>query len=254
MKRIIPFFASLLVIAFFSSCQKQVDWNDITTPVAPTPASKIKTYTEDVNITGGSRVVTTFNLEYDASNRLVSMTSASNPGDKFLFQYSSNSFTTDIYNSNSLTIHQVSFLNSFSLVDSTFQYNDTQDTMTEKYLYNSAKQLVKLKEYDYKKSTGAVLYNTHDYLYDNIGNQISDKDSFSVTTYEYTNLKYDFALGPDHFYKAKNLVKTTQYTSGGSTGTLNHTYTFDSNNRLSTETITGSSNGTSYVVIRTYTY
>jgi hypothetical protein len=254
MKLFSPFFISLVAIALFSSCQKSVEWDDITTPVTPTPSSKIKTYTEDVNITGGSRVVVTFNLEYDASNRLISMTSTSNPGDKFLYNYSANSFTADIYNSNVLEIHQVSYLNSFSLVDSTFQYNNTQDTMTEKYLYNSAKQLVKLKSYDYKKSTGAVLYNTHDYLYDNNGNQISDKDMFSVTTYEYTDLKYAYTLGPDHLYKAKNLVKTTKYTSGGSTETLNHAYTFDSINRLSTETITGSENGASYVITRTFTY
>jgi hypothetical protein len=252
MKVINTFFISLFVIAFFSSCQKQVDWGDITAPA--TPSGNVKTYTEDVTISGGGRVVTTFNLEYDAGNRLVSMTSASNPGDKFLFQHRSNSYTLDIYNANLLAVHQVAFLNSFSLVDSTFQYNDTQDTMTEKYLYNSAKHLVKMKQYDFKKSTGAILYNTHDYLYDNNGNQISDKDSSSTTTYEYTDLKNDFVLGPNYFYKTKNLVKTTKYTSGGSTETLNHTYAFDSNKRLTTETINGSGNGTSYVVIKTYTY
>jgi hypothetical protein len=179
------------------------------------------------------------------------MISASSPGDKFIYQYSGNSITMDLYNSNVLSIHETFFLNSFSFVDSTLQYNDTKDTMTEKYFYNSNKQLIKLKQYDFTTSTGAVLFETTDYTYDGTGNLISLSTGSELTTYEYSTLLNTLSIGPGILPQAKYLVSKTTYTSGGSTTVLTHTYTFDSSNRLTTEKIVTSDGD---ILIKTYTY
>ena len=90
------------------------------------------------------------------------------------------------------------------------------------------------------------------YSYDNIGNLIKDVGKYSVTTYDYyPNLMnpvlflHPFLPGP------KLLIKTTTANQGGTITVLNHTYTFDGNNRLSTEKVIAD-NGE--ILIRTYTY
>jgi YD repeat-containing protein len=245
---ILPF----IMIVFFS-CKK-----DTTTPDPnpnPNSKSKIKTYTEDIT-TIGNHFAVTFNLNYDANDRLTSIVSTSNPGDKFLIQYTStNTFTLDIFNSNELEIHELFFLNSSSLVDSSFQYNSSNDTTTEKYLYNASKQLIIKKEFDYSKSTGSQLWNTHNYTYDGSGNMTSDIDDFSQSTYDYTNLVADiplFFFDGTYSGKSINLVKTSTYSSGGATEVTNHTYTFDSQNRLITERAVNATTGD--IVVKTYTY
>lgn len=247
--------AGIAAIIFFSSCQKELSPDTATTPNGGTGSSsnKIKTYTEDVTVSGSHSSIT-LNINYDGSNRITSMVSATSAGDKFVFEYpASNTFNMDLYNSNVLSIHEQYLLNSFSFLDSTFQYNDTHDTMTEKYFYNASKQLVKLNEYDYSKSTGAVLWNSHTYTYDANGSTITDTDLSSVTTYDYyTNLAYNFSFLSLGMPQPKFFVKTTKITSGGSTETYDHTYKFDSSNRLTTETITDASTGDT--VIKTYTY
>ena len=109
--RMNKFFQGIIICLVLASCQKELASTDPSTPGNPTPAtSKVKTYTEDVNVSG-NHTVTTFNLSYDASNRVVSIVSASSPGDKFVFQYSSGNFTMDLYNSNVGTIHEIFFVN-----------------------------------------------------------------------------------------------------------------------------------------------
>ncbi|MGN6530796.1 MAG: hypothetical protein ACTHK0_03455, partial [Ginsengibacter sp.] len=138
------------------------------------------------------------------------------------------------------------------LVDSTFQYNDTQDTMTEKYTYNANRQLILLKQYDYGKLTGAELFSQEKYEYDNNGNMVKMTDNYSVTTYEYyPDLLNNLTLGTPYFQMAKNLVKTTKVNEGGDVETLNHVYTFDDNKRITSETVTASSGA---VVVKSYTY
>ncbi|KAA9039087.1 hypothetical protein FW778_09615 [Ginsengibacter hankyongi] len=236
---------AIIIAISFTSCQKEKS-NDPNNPAS----SKVKTYTEDAT-EGGTHSVITFDVTYDASNRPVSLISESSPGDKFVLQYGSGSFTLDLYNSNVVSVHEVSFLNSNSLIDSTFQYNDTSDSTTEKYIYNSAKQLITLKEYDYSKANGTQLFNTTNYTYDSNGNPQSETDDFSVTTYEYTTFVNNLVFMPTYLPVAKNLVKTTTVTSGGSSSVLNHSYTFDGSNRLSTEKITDD-NGN--ILIKSYTY
>jgi hypothetical protein len=246
------FLTGIIICLVLASCQKELASTDPSTPGNPTPAtSKVKTYTEDVSVSG-SHTVNTYNLSYDASDRLTAVVSASSPGDKFVFQYSNGSFTMDLYNSNVVAIHEVFFVNSNSLVDSTFQYNDTNDSSTEKYEYNTSKQLTKVTEYDYSLVTGSIVDNVTNYLYDSNGNAIKVTDNFSVTTYDYyTNLVNNIQIFPYEVY-SKGLIKTGIYDDGsGDILTAAHTYTFDSANRLitdKTELDTGD------VVIKSYTY
>jgi hypothetical protein len=235
------------IAAVFTSCQKEP------TPATSgiPPSAKVKTYTEDVTSPGGNSVIT-FNVTYDSNDRLISMVSAASAGDRFEFQYSNNGLIFELYNSNVLSIHEVLFLNSSSLLDSTFQYNDTNDSTTEKYFYNNAMQLTTRKEYEYSLVTGSVLFNTDNYFYDADGNVIKATDDNSITTYDYyPDLPDNLVLVPSHLPRNKNLVKTTTSDSGGYVTTLSHSYTFDSNNRLLTETIIAD---TGEKVIKTYTY
>ena len=244
-------FTVLITLPFLFSCQKPFNDPD---PPPQSPGSQLflpKTYTEDYTSSVSGHSVITFNLSYDASDRLISMISAASPGDKFIYQYSGNTVTMDLYNSNLISIHEIFYLNSSSFIDSTLQYNDTKDTSTEKYLYNSNKQLLKLIEYDYTTATGAEIDNIHNYLYDANGNLIKENDNSGEITYEYSTLLNTLSVGLDLLPRSKYLVKTTSFSIGGTTGILNHTYTFDSSNRLTTEKIVAD---TGEVAIKTYTY
>ena len=239
---------AVCAILFFASCQKGID--DLTTTTTASSSSRPKTYSESIYYSGGGHDSVTFNLAYDANGRLISMVSTSSPGDKFIYQYSGNKITMELFNSGLLSIHQESYLNSFSLIDSTFQYNDTHDTSTEKYLYNSNKQLMTVKEYN-KTGSGYVLENTHTYLYNANGDVVKDTDLYAVISYEYSTYVNTFSMGYDFLPNSKHLVSKTIYTSGGSTVTLTHTYTFDSSNRIVAERI-DSSDGD--FQIKSYTY
>jgi len=254
MKATFPLLAFILVI-LFSSCQKEISGEILpgTTPDTTTTSYLVKTYTEDITSSVIGNSVTTYDLSYDAQNRITSLVSESNTGDKSVYTYpSSNAITMELFNGGSLSIHENFFLNSYSLVDSTLQYNDESDTSTEKYIYNSAKQLTTYKEYTYTTASGAVLENVHTYTYDNNGNVLGEKDYDSEISYEYySDLKATAIVGPNIFYLSKNLVKKTTYTYGSITATIDHTYTFDNKNRLTSEKAVYN---TGDIVIRKYTY
>lgn len=250
--RTINLLFSLGILFIFTSCQKELSPGDPSNPGTP-PAitSKIKTYTEDVTDANGHTVVT-FNVNYDASNKVTSLVSTSNTGDKFVYQYTSNSFVVDLYNSGALSVHDIIFTNNNGFPDSAFQYNDTNDTTTDKYYYNSSNQLIKDIEYDY--STGvSTESDTYVYDYDANGNVSSVRDDFSVTTFDYyTDKINNISLPGPPPLPNKNPVKTTTYDDGsGDIVVIHHTYTFDSSNRILTETDTAD-NGD--VGIKTYTY
>lgn len=241
--------AIITSVILFSSCSKDKN------PQPSNNSDKVKTYTEEFNSPTEGNSVVTFNLGYDANNRVTSITSATSPADKFVISYTSGSkYSMDLYSSANGTIHEDFFLNSNSLVDSTLQFTDDEDTTTEKYFYNSANQLIKLNEYDYY--SGPELYNTTHYTYDNSGNLLQSSDTNGqVDTYDYyTDLVY---VLPQIFPgtgspKKMNLVKTHTVTSNGyPVGSSTTTYTFDSSNRIST-IIETADDGT--VVTKTFTY
>jgi hypothetical protein len=127
MRKIIFPFLAISSVILFSSCQKDAGAD------SPTSTDRVKSYTEDITSGSIGNSVTTYNLTYDGSNRITSLISASNSGDKFLFTYNSAAtFSMEIFNSNIRVIHEDFFLNSNSYPDSTYQYNNTGDTSTEK--------------------------------------------------------------------------------------------------------------------------
>lgn len=241
--------AAFAGILFFFSCSKETSISNDT----PLSGAWPKTYTEDVTSSSLGHVVETFNLSYDGDHRMVSMVSASNPGNKFLYQYNgSSSYTMDLYLNNELNIHEKLWVNSLSFIDSTFQYNDTHDTLTEKYIYNSAKQLIQKNEYDYSTANGSVLSNTTHYTYDNNGNLIKESDDYSTTQYDYYFDKpYSLNFSAAYFPLPKYFVKTETYDDGSDIVTLTHTYTFDGSNRLISDKAVSSDGG---IVIKSYTY
>lgn len=248
------------MVFFFVSCQKEITFDvgssvDSTgTPGPGTPGTGssflVRTYTEKISSAAGTDS-TTFNLTYDSKNRVVSIISASNAGDKFVYKYNANNtYTMDLYNSNALSISGTFFINSFNLVDSLVQINDTQDTTTEKILYDGNKRPVQMREYD--RVAGAnVLFKTIFYDYDTNGNLISETSGSKKTTYTHNSLLDNLSMGQVFNYRNKNLVQTTTTNASGSNITANHTYTFDSQNRQTSEKITVSSGESA---TKTYTY
>lgn len=237
-------FVACIATMFVSSCQKNVD--EKLDPSTPRP----KTYTEDQTSSAG-HMVGTYNLSYDASGRLTSMAEANTPGNKFVYKYGTNSYTMDVYFGNTVVIHETVFLNGVPYVDSTIQYNYTGDTTAEKYIYNSANQLIQVIEYT-RSSSGVTVDNVTTYTYDSNGDPVKETDLVSSTTYDYyIDLPYTLAVGLAYYPLPKHLPKTTTISSGGTTTVLHHTYIFDSSKKLISETVT-SDNGE--VIIKSYTY
>jgi len=236
-------------IFFLFSCKKDNNTPDNQNHSYP------KTYTEDVRSSVLGNSVTTYNLTYDANNRLISTISIPAPPTlKFVYTYAANnSFTLDLYNYGVLNIHEIFWLNASSLVDSTFQYNDTNDSSTEKYIYNSSKQLIQLKNYDYDVS-GSALNSTTNYTFDNSGNVTKeDNDLGSTITYVYyTDLLNTLSLGKTFIPQTVNLIKSATTVSGGNSETATHFYTFDSSNRQIKDSI--ATDVGDLTVIKSYTY
>lgn len=254
-KSIQQIFVAAVVILILSSCQKEAT-NDIDTSTQnpSTNLTKVKTYTEDATSNGG-HYVETFNLTYDGNNRLLSLISTSNPGNKLVYQYNAdNTYTMDIYEGGVLSIHELFFVNNLPFVDSTLQFDaPRKDTTTEKYIYNSNKQLVTLKEYDYSKATGSTLLNQVNYQYDNAGNQVKELHKTATITYDYyPDRLNNLFVGLIYFQQSKNLLKTTTYIVPGALNeVINHTYTFDSSDRVTSEKAVDSNGDVS---IKSYTY
>jgi hypothetical protein len=256
MKILLVVVALSISLLSITSCQKEVagdiintgDTTGIPVPNQNNPTFRVKTYTEDVTTPNG-HIVVSFNLTYDSQGRVTSMTTPSG-ADRFVYQYNTNnSYTLDLFVSNALSIHGIFYINSIGLVDSSLQYNDTKDTSSEKYLYDANKRLLQLRQYDISNSN-SILFNTSRYEYDAKGNVVKETDNTSQTTYEYNNLPNSLDMGDKYFTKNTNLTKKTTY-SGSFNGTSDHTYTFDSLNRVTSEKIV-TSNGE--VASRIYTY
>jgi hypothetical protein len=258
MKAVVIVLGVFLSVLSFSSCQKEVtgeivgSTDSTNVPGSPTgnAAFRVKTYTEDVTSPQG-QFVSTYNLSYDTQGRLSNLVSSSG-ADRYVYTYDlNNTFILDIFSNNVLSVHQLSYLNSYKLVDSTVQYNiTTGDTTTEKYIYDANKLLVQYKEYDVINKR-SELTSTTSYQYDANRNITKETTGSSQISYEYyPNFVNTLNLGDVYFSRNSNLTKTTTY-SGSFSQTLNHTYTFDTMNRITSEKITVSSGE---VVIRSYTY
>ena len=233
----------IAVILLLASCKKDSE--------TATPSTQVKTYTEDVT-SSATHMAVTYNVSYDGNGRITALESTTG-NNKFVYTYpTATTYSMEIIESNALSIHVDFFLNSFSLVDSSLQYNDTHDSTTEKYNYNSAKQIISLKSYNYSKLNGSILDEMHTYTYDANGNQVKDiSSSGSVVTSDYSTTANTLSFGLPYNYVPPFLVQKTTTVKGGSTVVINYTYTFDSSNRITSEKDIYS---TGEVVIKTYTY
>lgn len=248
-------FVVLSASILFFSCKKSDNTDQTSNP------DKVKTYSESVTSSDGSEIFVTYNITYDANNRITGVIPVTTLGTKFLFTYpSDNKFSLDLYNSGLLSIHEDVFLNSNSLYDSTFQYNDTNDTTTEKYFYNSNNQLIALNEYDYSKNSGSEISGVTTYSYDSDGNVVKATDTNNqVETFEYyPDLIYAMPFINPYLNqglkasKKMNLLKTHTVTSNGYlVGSATITYSFDTENRVNSITQTSDDGA---IVVQTFTY
>jgi len=241
---------ALLLTLFISSCKKE----NSNEPSNNNP-NKLKLYIEDATNTSFGKI-DSFSVSYDANNRLSALT---NPNLKFVYTYSTSSFTLDLYEYNQLAIHEIYYINSSSLVDSTLQYNNTNDTTTEKYFYNG-KLLTKLITYDYSTSGGAEIYSENDYTYDNNGNAIKEVDSDgngdvnTISTFTYTDKPLNFSTSPSYLPVASKYLPATKSQTDGSgnpIATVTYSYVFDSQGRVTKETDSFDNGET---VVRSYVY
>jgi len=217
-------------------------------------AGKLKTYIEDVQTTY-THETDTFAVTYDNDDRIISLAS---PILKFQYTYHATSFTLDLYENNRLSIHEISYLNSIPLVDSTFQFNDTNDSTTEKYAY-SGNLLTRKTAYSY--STGNITVDTRDdYTYDNNGNMVQDVQTDgqanvnAITTYTYTTIPLSVTVNPIYFPQQSKYFPATEKQMDGNgsvIAAITYTYMFDSGGRVVKETDTIEGVGTA---IKTYIY
>ncbi|MDB5277454.1 MAG: hypothetical protein JWR61_2409 [Ferruginibacter sp.] len=115
-------------VGLLGSCKKENS-----TKSQSTGGLKVKTYTENIVSSSLGNLISTYNLGYDDSDRIISVTSATSAGDKFLFSYpSAGKYSVDIYNGNVLSIHSDAYTNIAGFIDSTFQYNNSRDFSSEK--------------------------------------------------------------------------------------------------------------------------
>lgn len=238
--------ACTLLFLAFVSCKKG---NDASVSISDLP----KTYTEDYRSSAYSGVVH-YNLTYDNKGRLTSLAATPEPAIvKFLYQYpDEKTVIMDLYSSGQLSIHEKFWLNSFSHVDSTLQYDDSQDTSTEKYFYDPNHLLTKYNTYDYAGSV-STLSNQTQYTYDNNGDALTETDYSGTKNYTYyTDLPYTLTTGQSYLTVPKYFIKTTSSNSSGTLLTATHYYKFDGSNRLIQDSayVTGAD----AILVKTYGY
>ena len=236
---------SLGIALFLAACQKDKQ------PDANSNVLKVKNYSEKVVSSDGDSIVANYNLSYDANNRITALSQVEVPGNKFLFIYESDSkYSMEIYLKGALSIHEDFFLNSRHSIDSTYQYNDEEDTTSEKYLYNANNQLTTVKEF-----YNSVVDNVTTYTYDNNGNVVKTTDTDNeVETFDYyPDLVFAMPFtNPLQSTTPAHLIKNHKITSNGYVvANIVSTYTFDSKNRISTITQTLDDGS---VAIQTFTY
>jgi hypothetical protein len=242
----LTFFA--LAVFVLISCKKNSGTN------ASGTANKLKTYIETDQVNGTTQS-DTFAVSYDNDNRITGLVS---PNLKEIYAYQSKSYTLDLYVSGALSIHENFYINGSSLVDSTLQYNNTNDTTTEGYVYNGT-VLTTLFTYNYINNIASI-DSRDDYTYDNSGNVLKDVQSDGygnvnlIYAYTYTTYPLNARINPTYYpLQAKFLPATLKLTDGfgNSQGSITYTYVFDSSNRLTKETDTDNAGNVS---TKTYIY
>lgn len=253
----IPFF--IVLVLTFCSCQKEIENYAAGTDSTSIPSGSflVSTYSEDLYAVNApnEHVKDSFKLSYDSKGRQISLVplNSAGSGSKVLYNYSaSNQITLDLYDDNQLSTHEIIYLNSYGYFDSTYQFSNDGDTLTEKYFYDTNRQLLQLNSYDYSSTTGAELSSIATYEYDSEGNKIKETEDGDVTTYTYANhVINNLDIGLNILKPSKYLPDTETHMMGSTTETVTHIYAFDNKNRLIMDKAE-LSNG--YVAIKQYTY
>lgn len=231
----------------FHSCSKEKS------PENNNNNSKVKSYTEAI-ASSNFNFSMTYHLSYDGKNRITAITPEGSSDSKISFTYQSNErYSMELYNSGNLEIKQDYFLRN-SLLDSTIQYNNSKDTMSEKYYYDANKRLVSKIEFEH--DSGPFATNSIQFTYDEAGNMVKSTDSDrNIETFEYyPDLVYAMPVTAPFFenIQKSRLIKSSNLTRNGTVLKSSvSTYTFDSKDRISTITET-LSDGT--VLTKSFTY
>lgn len=252
----IPFNRFLLfavcTVGFLSACKKEESFELPGNPnVVAVNANKVsKLYYKYTVAFPAYTDSTTYYLTYDASDRLTIAADSAVPANRQVFTYSNGSYTWDDINLG-YTDHHINFLNTSLLVDSTY-YDASGLIITERYLYNNSNKLIKEKLYDNGGGT-LQLSHTVDHTYDASGNMIQSVESTGTTTAReyYPNLNNVYMGEVYEPVRARNLEKKRIITSTTGTEIVNTTYTYDSQNRVVTQSSISSTGDTEFFK---YTY
>jgi hypothetical protein len=196
---------------------------------------------------------------YDANGKIASIIDEFEES-KYVFNYSvSNKLEVNETNSKSnvFKANLAAYLLVNGKPDSIFQYNDSQDFITQKFVYNSSNQLIQIKNYGYDKSINEYYLKVPtNFLYDFKGNIISKKtvstDSiiFSSITNTFNNVASSLEImNPNLPERLINLDinRNINYF-------INYSYTFDTNNKVATETRTQTKPNNSFFNIEQVSY
>ena len=235
-----------LIIILSASCKKES---------ADNATHKLKTYTEDVTAVGIGHVVETFNINYDEEDRITSVVSATKSGHRWEYQYlKEDKFSFDKIEDNKVTVHTSCFINtSLSLIDSTYEYNNRNDTVSMKYLYDNENRIVMQKEYIHSYLIPTPVWvNTIKYQYDLNGTLTKKTDSYSEISYRYDAENENTVQIEPFFFPVQHKLPTHTYTTRwGLLTTIEHSYSYDDHKRLISEKAI-SSDGR--VTVKSYTY
>lgn len=253
----LAFFA--VAVCLLASCKKNSGSN------GKPNANRLKMYIETDTLNGVPYPPDTSYVTYDNENRLVSIT---NNTLKIVYAYQSKTATLDAYQYNKFAEHEIYYLNSAYTIDSTFEYfpfnNPTSpwivtiDTATEGYRYTGG-QLTTRFDYSYSNHWTSLPLR-YDFTYDNDGNMIKEVESDAYGnvlwfyTYAYTTYPVNVLLRPAFEPQQANYLPATEtetYGSGAHGVSSTYAYTFDSTDRLTTQTMTTDDG---YVGVTTYVY
>jgi hypothetical protein len=261
---------TIVFLSLFAACKKNNDSpapaggggsNTDTThngsgggPSGPTYL-KLKMYVEETHSSGINRV-DTFYVNYDDQGRLTGLVGTTL---KFVYTYNGNiSLTQDILQNGNLNIHAAYFLKG-SMIDSTWQYNNTHDTSIDKYTYTNGLMTADMY-YHFTTARGSWLWTRTDYAYDDSSNmtKIVETDSIgrvnSTILYTYTNKPLLARTTPASFpMVSRNLPATAKYLDnlGNVDANITYTYEFDSSGRMTKQTATDVSG---LVAVKDYYY